>query len=187
MEVVRWKEKMEGQMSRLEQSIIQSTNQPSRITAWNAAPWQQLLSLDNAETERVNIQPNPQNNNISDTVTLNLSCSLGAFPASSMVSLTLRDMTTNLGQTWIQYPAKSYRKKQQRICSHTIKETLIPVYTTAPETWGSGYPSDSKCVGWLRRNMDPVFGWGNECRFSWGTAREMLELKGGARVDWPQN
>ncbi|KAJ6001792.1 hypothetical protein N7499_002344 [Penicillium canescens] len=54
-----------------------------------------------------------------------------------------------------------------------------------PETWGSGYPSDSKCVGWLRRNMDPVFGWGNECRFSWGTAREMLELKGGARVDWP--
>lgn len=51
MEVVRWKEKMEGQMSRLEQSIIQSTNQPSRITAWNAAPWQQLLSLDDAETE----------------------------------------------------------------------------------------------------------------------------------------
>lgn len=33
--------------------------------------------------------------------------------------------------------------------------------------------------------MDPVFGWGNECRFSWGTAKEMLEVKGGARVDWP--
>ncbi|KAJ5693313.1 hypothetical protein N7462_002736 [Penicillium macrosclerotiorum] len=56
---------------------------------------------------------------------------------------------------------------------------------SAPEGWGSGYPSDSKCVGWLRRNMNPVFGWGNECRFSWGTAKEMLELKGGARVDWP--
>ncbi|KAJ5562304.1 Ribonuclease H2 subunit A [Penicillium sp. DV-2018c] len=55
----------------------------------------------------------------------------------------------------------------------------------ALETWGSGYPSDSKCVGWLRRTMDPVFGWGNECRFSWGTVKEMLELKGGARVDWP--
>ena len=53
------------------------------------------------------------------------------------------------------------------------------------EGWGSGYPSDSKCVGWLRRNMDPIFGWGNECRFSWGTAKEMLEMKGGARVDWP--
>ncbi|KAJ5643100.1 Ribonuclease H2 subunit A [Penicillium longicatenatum] len=56
----------------------------------------------------------------------------------------------------------------------------------APEGWGSGYPSDSKCVGWLRRNMDPVFGWGNECRFSWGTAKEMLDMKGGARVDWPE-
>ncbi|KAJ5726517.1 uncharacterized protein N7483_007874 [Penicillium malachiteum] len=56
-----------------------------------------------------------------------------------------------------------------------------------PETWGSGYPSDSKCVGWLRQNMDPVFGWGNECRFSWGTAKEMLETKGGARVDWPED
>lgn len=55
----------------------------------------------------------------------------------------------------------------------------------SPEGWGSGYPSDSKCVGWLRRSMDPIFGWGNECRFSWGTVKEMLEAKGGARVDWP--
>ncbi|KAL4912166.1 ribonuclease H-like domain-containing protein [Aspergillus aurantiobrunneus] len=51
--------------------------------------------------------------------------------------------------------------------------------------WGSGYPSDSKCVGWLRSNMNPVFGWDNECRFSWGTAKEMLEVKGGEKVDWP--
>lgn len=57
----------------------------------------------------------------------------------------------------------------------------------AAEGWGSGYPSDSKCVGWLRRNMDPIFGWGNECRFSWGTAKEMLELKGGTKVDWPED
>lgn len=34
--------------------------------------------------------------------------------------------------------------------------------------------------------MDPVFGWGNECRFSWGTAKEMLEAKGApCRIDWP--
>lgn len=51
--------------------------------------------------------------------------------------------------------------------------------------WGSGYPSDSKCVTWLRQNMDSVFGWGNECRFSWGTAKEMLEGKDAIRVDWP--
>lgn len=52
-------------------------------------------------------------------------------------------------------------------------------------SWGSGYPSDSKCVSWLRRNMDTMFGWGNECRFSWGTVKEMLETKGGIPVDWP--
>jgi len=34
--------------------------------------------------------------------------------------------------------------------------------------------------------MDPVFGWGSECRFSWGTAKEMMEKKGAAaRADWP--
>ncbi|KAK4142814.1 ribonuclease H2 subunit A [Dichotomopilus funicola] len=55
--------------------------------------------------------------------------------------------------------------------------------------WGSGYPSDARCVGWLRGNMHPVFGWGPECRFSWGTAKDMMEAaasKGGAvNVDWP--
>ncbi|KAF2084715.1 hypothetical protein K490DRAFT_68472 [Saccharata proteae CBS 121410] len=54
------------------------------------------------------------------------------------------------------------------------------------EGWGSGYPSDARCAGWLKRNMDPVFGWGNECRFSWGTAKDLLEAKGkGVKVEWP--
>lgn len=69
-------------------------------------------------------------------------------------------------------------EQQQQACGEQDGNT--------PQTsWGSGYPSDSKCSSWLRRNMDPVFGWGNECRFSWGTAKEMLESKGGIRVDWP--
>lgn len=51
--------------------------------------------------------------------------------------------------------------------------------------WGSGYPSDGRCVSWLRSNMHPVFGWGPECRFSWGTAKDMLDSKGGVRIDWP--
>jgi ribonuclease H2 subunit A len=52
--------------------------------------------------------------------------------------------------------------------------------------WGSGYPSDARCINWMKQNMDPVFGWGNECRFSWGTAKEMLEGKGSSlKVDWP--
>jgi ribonuclease H2 subunit A len=54
------------------------------------------------------------------------------------------------------------------------------------EGWGSGYPSDARCVTWLKREMDPVFGWGVECRFSWGTVKEMLEVKNEElRVDWP--
>lgn len=54
------------------------------------------------------------------------------------------------------------------------------------QNWGSGYPSDARCTGWLKRNMDPVFGWGSECRFSWGTAKDMLDVKGAAaKVDWP--
>ncbi|KAJ4347601.1 hypothetical protein N0V95_005295 [Ascochyta clinopodiicola] len=52
--------------------------------------------------------------------------------------------------------------------------------------WGSGYPSDARTSTWLKANMDPVFGWGNECRFSWGTAKELLEgKKAGLSVDWP--
>lgn len=57
---------------------------------------------------------------------------------------------------------------------------------TAAEGWGSGYPSDARTSTWLKRNMDPVFGWGNEARFSWGTAKEMLEAKGAPlKVEWP--
>lgn len=52
--------------------------------------------------------------------------------------------------------------------------------------WGSGYPSDGRCVTWMRSNMHPVFGWGPECRFSWGTAKDMIEVKGsGVKVEWP--
>jgi ribonuclease H2 subunit A len=52
--------------------------------------------------------------------------------------------------------------------------------------WGSGYPADGRCVAWMRSNMHPVFGWGPECRFSWGTAKDMIEAKGNAvKVEWP--
>ena len=55
--------------------------------------------------------------------------------------------------------------------------------------WGSGYPSDGRCVSWLKGNMHPVFGWGPECRFSWGTAKDMLDAAaakgGGVKVEWP--
>jgi ribonuclease H2 subunit A len=81
--------------------------------------------------------------------------------------------------------AKVTRDMALDVCYEATLEAQLSASDENSDTWGSGYPSDSKCVGWLRRNMDPVFGWGNECRFSWGTAKEMLDSKGGARVDWP--
>ncbi|KAF1844674.1 ribonuclease HI large subunit [Cucurbitaria berberidis CBS 394.84] len=52
--------------------------------------------------------------------------------------------------------------------------------------WGSGYPSDTRTSTWLKQNMDPLFGWGNECRFSWSTAKELLEgKKADVAIDWP--
>ena len=68
-------------------------------------------------------------------------------------------------------------------CQSTQEEDSSTLSTR--DGWGSGYPSDSKCVDWLRRDMHDVFGWGNECRFSWGTVKEMLEAKRATKVDWP--
>lgn len=54
------------------------------------------------------------------------------------------------------------------------------------DSWGSGYPSDVRCTSWMKRNMDPVFGWGAECRFSWGTVKDLLDAKNAsAKVVWP--
>lgn len=64
--------------------------------------------------------------------------------------------------------------------------TTVKAKAAEEKGWGSGYPSDVRCTSWLKRNMDPIFGWGSECRFSWGTAKDMLDMKGAAaKVDWP--
>lgn len=81
------------------------------------------------------------------------------------------------------------------VCAKVTRDAALDVCYTAyagagaseEVAWGSGYPSDARCANWLKANMDPVFGWGNECRFSWGTAKDMLEAKGApCRVDWPE-
>ncbi|KAF2837124.1 hypothetical protein M501DRAFT_1007003 [Patellaria atrata CBS 101060] len=81
------------------------------------------------------------------------------------------------------------------VCAKVTRDAALEVaYETYTENssiitingWGSGYPSDSRCVNWLKQNIDPVFGWGSECRFSWGTSKDILEGKGSdLRVDWP--
>lgn len=54
-------------------------------------------------------------------------------------------------------------------------------------SWGSGYPSDARTISWLKSQMDSLFGWGPECRFSWSTVKDLMEAKaaGGIKVDWP--
>ncbi|KAL4399083.1 RNA-DNA hybrid ribonuclease [Malassezia pachydermatis] len=40
---------------------------------------------------------------------------------------------------------------------------------------GSGYPGDPKTVRYLRETLDPIFGWAGIVRFSWATAKSLLE------------
>mmetsp|Transcript_19824 Transcript_19824/g.57515 ORF Transcript_19824/g.57515 Transcript_19824/m.57515 type:complete len:340 (-) Transcript_19824:160-1179(-) len=50
--------------------------------------------------------------------------------------------------------------------------------------WGSGYPSDPKCKKWIEKNLaDPVFGYPDFVRFSWGPAKSALK-DDGANVEW---
>ena len=77
-------------------------------------------------------------------------------------------------------------KPEEKDGDEEISGMQVPTKDAEVDSWGSGYPSDARCTSWLRRNLDPVFGWGSETRFSWGTAKDMLDVKGAAaKVDWP--
>ena len=57
--------------------------------------------------------------------------------------------------------------------------------------WGCGYPSDQHTQRWLRDNLDPVFGWPDVARFSWGPVLEVLQKDprrhGACTVRWPDD
>ena len=81
------------------------------------------------------------------------------------------------------------------VCAKVTRDAAIDVsydpyqnvdQATEEVAWGSGYPSDARTSTWLKRNIDPVFGWGAECRFCWSTAEKLLEGKDAElKVDWP--
>ncbi|KAI9815722.1 MAG: hypothetical protein M1827_002118 [Pycnora praestabilis] len=95
------------------------------------------------------------------------------------------------------YPCVSAASVCAKVTRDAALEVCYQAYTLTatkpdhePEVvadgWGSGYPSDKRCSTWMKRNMDPVFGWSTECRFSWLPAMDLLEGKGdGAKVQWP--
>lgn len=89
------------------------------------------------------------------------------------------------------YPCVSAASVCAKVTRDAALDVLYTAYSGSEDggqvVWGSGYPSDARCTNWMKANMNPVFGWGNECRFSWGTAKEMLEAKGApCRADWPE-
>lgn len=78
------------------------------------------------------------------------------------------------------------------VCAKVTRDLALEAaysrfYAKAPSPgWGSGYPSDARCSAWLKDNMHPLFGWGLECRFSWGTAKDLLGTKNNKlKIDWP--
>ncbi|KAL8722796.1 MAG: hypothetical protein Q9181_007417 [Wetmoreana brouardii] len=84
--------------------------------------------------------------------------------------------------------AKVTRDAALEVCYQKVR--LLGAQAEPPKSiadaWGSGYPGDARATTWLKENIDPLFGWGNQCRFSWRTAKDMLEAKNnGIKVDWP--
>lgn len=54
------------------------------------------------------------------------------------------------------------------------------------KNFGSGYPGDEKCVQWMARSQNAVFGYPSEfVRFSWSTVRVSLKDRGAVAVEWP--
>lgn len=84
-------------MGQLEQALRQSTNQPSIVPSFSVNSSRPAQGPASLEADKSGIAP-PTSSEPSSNVTLNLSCSLGAFPASSMISLTLTDIGGHPGQ-----------------------------------------------------------------------------------------
>lgn len=76
----------------------------------------------------------------------------------------------------------------QTYAAHAYDSRDVTSLSSSSEGWGSGYPADPRCKAWLKANQDPVFGWGNECRFDWSTVKDLIDAKGsGVEVDWPMS
>lgn len=84
-------------MGQLEHALSQSTSQPSIVPSFSVSSSRPSQGPASLEAGRSSIAP-PTSSVPSSNVTLNLSCSLGAFPASSMISLTLTDIGGYPGQ-----------------------------------------------------------------------------------------
>ncbi|KAG5359300.1 Ribonuclease H2 subunit A [Yarrowia sp. C11] len=72
------------------------------------------------------------------------------------------------------------------ICAKVTRDMDLKSHDLSEGTWGSGYPSDPKTSVWLKSHVDQVFGWMPVVRFSWQTAKDLVEKeeKGGVECVW---
>lgn len=76
------------------------------------------------------------------------------------------------------------------VCAKVTRDAALDSFASAaaPAALGSGYPGDERTKLWLRRTLDPVFGWDRRlARFSWRTVRDLMEGPAALAVDaeWP--
>ncbi|XP_061833348.1 ribonuclease H2 subunit A [Nerophis lumbriciformis] len=67
---------------------------------------------------------------------------------------------------------------------HAVKKwTFLEDLAEVDSDYGSGYPNDPKTKAWLLKYLDPLFGYPQFVRFSWSTARALIDSKG-VTVHW---
>ncbi|KAI5170462.1 ribonuclease H2 subunit A [Pancytospora epiphaga] len=67
--------------------------------------------------------------------------------------------------------------KYQVVSGASIVAKVTRDEAVAPLNCGSGYPSDPVTIAWLRKHMNPVYGFPKEVRHSWSTVKKMLPTK----------
>jgi len=76
------------------------------------------------------------------------------------------------------------------ICAKVIRDAALKNWKFVERVgehvdtdWGSGYPNDPVTKDYLKKNVEPVFGFPSIVRFSWSTAEVVLKSQA-AQVDW---
>lgn len=91
--------------------------------------------------------------------------------AASIVAKTTRDRCI---RNWVF--AEVERSSRYMDCDHNLPVSF-------PTETGSGYPSDPVTKNWIEQSCDAIFGFPTLVRFSWGTAKLIMEKKA-VQVDW---